>query len=140
MSIIIKKHYLLYKGYKLKCCFGKSGIKISKKEGDFSTPKGTFYLGTLYYRKDRNKFFRSKIKKKIIKKNNFSTFTLRILQCVHVKPIYVVISYGALKICLREGFLLICFQQLSFINLATRRCSGQNNRHTRGLRNSVLSY
>jgi len=69
MNIIIKKHYLLYKGYKLKCCFGKSGIKISKKEGDFATPKGTFYLGTLYYRKDRNKFFKSKIKKKIIKKN-----------------------------------------------------------------------
>jgi len=69
MNIIIKKHYLLYKGYKLKCCFGKSGIKNLKKEGDFRTPKGIFNLGLLYYRKDRNKFLKIKIKNKIIKKN-----------------------------------------------------------------------
>ena len=69
MNIIIKKNHLLYKGYKLKCSFGKSGIKILKKEGDFRTPKGIFCLGTLYYRRDRNKFLKSKIKKKIIKKD-----------------------------------------------------------------------
>ena len=69
MNIIIKKKYLLYKGYKLKCCIGKSGIKYLKKEGDLATPKGTFKLGLLYYRKDRNKFIKSKIRKKIIKKN-----------------------------------------------------------------------
>jgi len=38
------------------------------------------------------------------------------------------------------GFLLICIQQLSLTNLATRRCFWWNNRNTRGLRNSVLSY
>ena len=42
MNIIIKKHFLLYKGYKLKCSIGKSGISPSKKEGDSATPKGTF--------------------------------------------------------------------------------------------------
>ena len=68
MNIIIKKHFLLYKGYKLKCSIGKSGITKSKKEGDFATPKGIFKLGLLYYRKDRNKSFVSKIKKRIIKK------------------------------------------------------------------------
>jgi len=69
MNIIIKKNLLLYKGYKLNCCIGKSGIKNSKKEGDLATPKGTFKLGTLYYRKDRNETIKSKLKKRIIKKN-----------------------------------------------------------------------
>jgi len=69
MNIKIKKHLLLYKGYKLKCAFGKSGIVNSKKEGDLATPKGIFKLGQLYFRKDRNKILKCNIKKKIIKKN-----------------------------------------------------------------------
>ena len=69
MNIKIRKHVLLYKGYKLKCSIGKSGIKSSKKEGDLATPKGTFKLGRLYYRKNRIKLPKCKIKKKIIKKN-----------------------------------------------------------------------
>jgi L,D-peptidoglycan transpeptidase YkuD (ErfK/YbiS/YcfS/YnhG family) len=69
MNIIIKKHYLLFKGYKLKCSIGKSGIKYSKKEGDLATPKGIFKLGTLYYRKDRTKYIKTKLNKIIIKKN-----------------------------------------------------------------------
>ena len=69
MNIKIRKHVLLYKGYKLKCSVGKSGIKSSKKEGDLATPKGTFKLGRLYYRKNRIKLPKCRIKKKIIKKN-----------------------------------------------------------------------
>ena len=69
MNIIIKKHHLLYKGYKLKCSIGKSGITVLKKEGDLATPKGTFKLGLVYYRKDRIKSLKCKIKKRIIKKN-----------------------------------------------------------------------
>ena len=34
MNIIIKKHFLFYQGYKLKCSIGKSGIISLKKEGD----------------------------------------------------------------------------------------------------------
>ena len=68
MNIKIKKHLLSYKGYKLKCAIGKSGIISSKKEGDLATPKGTFELGTLYYRKDNIQQLKYKIKKKIIKK------------------------------------------------------------------------
>ena len=68
MNIKIKKHLLLYKDYKLKCAIGKSGITSAKKEGDLATPKGTFELGTFYYRKDNNKPLKCKIKKKIIKK------------------------------------------------------------------------
>jgi len=69
MNIIIKKHSLLYKGYKLKCCIGKSGLTAQKKEGDLATPKGLFKLGLLYYRKDRIKTLKCKLKKKVIKKN-----------------------------------------------------------------------
>ena len=69
MNIIIKNCLLLYKGYKLKCSIGKMGTTNSKKEGDLSTPKGLFNLGTLYYRKDRIKLIKFKIKKKVIKKS-----------------------------------------------------------------------
>ena len=69
MNIIVKKHSLLYKGYKIKCSIGRSGLTKSKKEGDFKTPKGLFTLGLLYYRKDRVKGIKCKIKKKIIRKN-----------------------------------------------------------------------
>ena len=69
MNIIIKNRLLLYRGYKLKCCIGKSGTTSQKKEGDLATPKGFYKLGLLYYRKDRIGTLKSKIKKKIIKKN-----------------------------------------------------------------------
>ena len=69
MNIIIKNRFLLYKGYKIKCSIGENGTTFSKKEGDLSTPKGLFKLGTLYYRKDRIKLNKCKIRKKIIKKN-----------------------------------------------------------------------
>ena len=69
MNIVIKKHFLLYKGYKLKCSIGKSGLTSYKKEGDLTTPKGLFKLGLLYYRKDRIKSLKCKISKKAIKKN-----------------------------------------------------------------------
>ena len=69
MDIKIKKHLLLYKGYKLKCSIGKLGISKSKKEGDLTTPKGQFKLGILCYRKDRINLPKCKIKKSIIRKN-----------------------------------------------------------------------
>ena len=68
MNIIIKKYFLFYKGYKLKCSIGKSGLTPLKKEGDLTTPKGLFKLGLLYYRSDRVKNIECKLKKKIIKK------------------------------------------------------------------------
>ena len=69
MNIKIKNHILFCKGYKLKCSVGKSGISASKKEGDLASPRGIFKLGLLYYRKDRIKSLKCKIRKKIIKKN-----------------------------------------------------------------------
>ena len=69
MNIIIKKNLLSYKSYKLKCSIGKCGITNSKKEGDLATPKGVFGLGLLYFREDRNQYFKTKLKKRVIKKN-----------------------------------------------------------------------
>ena len=69
MNIIVKKRFLEYKGHKFKCAIGKLGYSSSKKEGDLTTPRGIFKLGAIYFRKDRIKSIKTKIKKKIIKKN-----------------------------------------------------------------------
>ena len=69
MNIIIKKRFLLYKGYKFKCSIGKSGTRKNKKEGDNATPQGIFSLGKFYYRPDRIKKVSTNLHYKIIKKN-----------------------------------------------------------------------
>ena len=70
MSILIKnKDTLLYDEFKFKCCIGKKGTSYKKKEGDKKTPKGTYKLGPIYYRKDRIFKFKTKLKKIKIKKN-----------------------------------------------------------------------
>ena len=63
------KDKLIVDDFKYRCCIGKSGTKKSKIEGDNSTPKGIFTLGTLYYRKDRVKKPVTNLKTKIIKSN-----------------------------------------------------------------------
>ena len=48
MTILIKdKHTLHIDEFKFKCCVGKKGITIRKKEGDKKTPKGTFNIENL---------------------------------------------------------------------------------------------
>ncbi len=70
MKIILKNKYTLkIDDFKFKCCIGKNGVKKNKIEGDKCTPKGTFKLGTLYYRKDRVKKPITNLKIKSIKKN-----------------------------------------------------------------------
>mgnify|MGYP006124840727 FL=1 len=63
------KNTLIIDDFKLKCCVGKNGLNSNKKEGDYSTPKGLFILKKLYFRKDRVNIPKSKIDKKVIKKN-----------------------------------------------------------------------
>ena len=54
MTILIKnKHTLQIDEFKFRCCIGKKGSTLKKKEGDKKTPKGTFELENLYFRKDR---------------------------------------------------------------------------------------
>ncbi len=56
MTILIKnKQTLLIDDFKFKCCIGKKGSTNNKREGDQKTPKGTFEIENLYFRKDRIK-------------------------------------------------------------------------------------
>ena len=54
MTIFVKnKHTLQIDSFKFRCCIGKNGSTRNKKEGDKKTPKGTFGIENLYFRKDR---------------------------------------------------------------------------------------
>ena len=54
MTIFVKnKHTLQIDEFKFKCCIGKNGSTKRKKEGDKKSPKGTFEIENLYFRKDR---------------------------------------------------------------------------------------
>ena len=54
MTIFVKnKHTLIIDEFVFKCCIGKNGSTLKKKEGDKKTPKGTYKIENLYYRKDR---------------------------------------------------------------------------------------
>ncbi len=70
MIIHVKnKNTLIIDDFRFKCCVGKNGLNINKKEGDYSTPKGIYKLKKLYFRKDRVLYPQCKIDKKIIKRN-----------------------------------------------------------------------
>ena len=63
------KDKLIIDNFKFKCCIGKNGVKKHKIEGDNSTPKGIFTIGTCYYRKDRVTKPFTNLKTKVIKSN-----------------------------------------------------------------------
>tara|TARA_S200000501_G_C20649718_1_gene666889 strand:+ start:121 stop:615 length:495 start_codon:yes stop_codon:yes gene_type:complete len=70
MTILLKnKHTLQIDDFYFKCCVGKNGISAKKKEGDKKTPKGTFKIEHLYFRKDRIKKPITRLKCIEIKKN-----------------------------------------------------------------------
>ena len=70
MIIIIKnKDTLLIDDFKFRCSIGKNGFSKKKYEGDFTTPKGKFNLGNIYYRADRVQKPLSKLSSIPIKKN-----------------------------------------------------------------------
>ncbi|WP_440931637.1 L,D-transpeptidase family protein [Candidatus Pelagibacter sp.] len=70
MNLILKNNNtLLLDDFKFKCVIGKNGKSFNKKEGDLKTPKGTFSLGPLFYRKDKITNPRTKLSKIPIKKN-----------------------------------------------------------------------
>ena len=55
--------------FTFKCSIGKNGLRSKKKEGDLSTPRGTFSIKKLYYRPDKIKKIDTKIQKIKIKKS-----------------------------------------------------------------------
>ena len=70
MPILVKnKHTLLIDEFKFRCCIGKKNTTINKEEGDKKTPKGTFEIENLYFRKDRIKKPETSLKCVEIKKN-----------------------------------------------------------------------
>ena len=71
MNIFVKKTGILkFAKYTIKCFLGKNGITSNKKEGDFKTPKGTFFLRYVMYRPDRIKKPKTNLPIHIIKKNH----------------------------------------------------------------------
>ena len=70
MTIFLKnKHTLKIDDFYMKCSVGKNGITKKKIEGDRKTPKGTFKIENLYFRKDRVKNPTTKLKCIQIRKN-----------------------------------------------------------------------
>ena len=70
MTIIVKnKHTLIFGDFKFKCCVGKNGFSKNKYEGDKKTPTGRYAIGSLYFRKDRKKPPKTKLKVFEIRKN-----------------------------------------------------------------------
>ena len=69
MIIINKSGHLNYKDLKFKCAFGRAGVGEKRIEGDNITPKGTYKIIKIYYRKDRIKKISSKFKLIKIEKN-----------------------------------------------------------------------
>jgi len=69
MIIVRNNGYLEYKNFKFRCALGKAGVKTKIKEGDNITPKGTYKILNIYYRKDRIKKIKSLINKIKINKN-----------------------------------------------------------------------
>ena len=70
MTIFVKNKYTLQVDeFKFRCCIGKNGSTINKNEGDKKTPKGTYKIENLYFRKDRNKKIITSLKCIEIKQN-----------------------------------------------------------------------
>ena len=70
MTILVKnKHTLQIKEFLFKCCIGEKGSTKNKREGDKKTPKGTFKIEKLYFRKDRLRKPLTSLKCIEIKKN-----------------------------------------------------------------------
>ena len=72
MQIVLKnKDTLLLDEFKFKCSSGKKGATFNKTEGDLKTPRGTYSLGPLFYRKDKIIKINTKLNKVPLKKNMY---------------------------------------------------------------------
>jgi len=70
MTIILRnKDTLEVDEFVFKCCVGKNGLSLNKKEGDKKTPKGIFNLGHLYFRAYKIKKIKTNLKLIKINKN-----------------------------------------------------------------------
>lgn len=134
MIIVNKNGTLIHKKKLYKCALGKKGITKNKREGDQKTPSGTFSLGKIFYRKDRTKNIKTKLKKYIIKKHmcwcddpnskfyNKLIFTKdknkeKLFRKDNLYDIIIVINYNTRPIVKNKGSAI-------FIHLAKKNYSG----------------
>ena len=69
MIIFLKhKHTLQVDDFYFRCCIGKNGLTLKKKEGDKKTPIGSFKIDHLYYRNDKIKLPKINLKSIVISK------------------------------------------------------------------------
>ena len=68
MHILIKNKSLTFNNYKVKCALGKRGIGTKRKEGDQITPRGSYKIRGILYRRDKIKNLETKLIKKVINK------------------------------------------------------------------------
>ena len=62
MILVNKDKILYFKKKKYRCSVGLNGFTKNKIEGDKKTPKGTYFLDNLFYRKDKNHKPKTKLK------------------------------------------------------------------------------
>jgi L,D-peptidoglycan transpeptidase YkuD (ErfK/YbiS/YcfS/YnhG family) len=134
MIIVNKNGTLIHNKKRYKCALGKNGIAKRKKEGDKKTPAGLFSLGKVYYRKDKIRNLKTKLKKIVIKKKmawcddpnnkfyNKLTFTNdkskeKLYRKDNLYNIIVVINYNIKPIMKNKGSAI-------FIHLARKNYSG----------------
>ena len=101
MDIILKKKFIYLKDYKVKCSIGKRGITGKKVEGDKCTPRGRFKFKYIFYRKERIKNIRSKLKL-IPLKNNFG-WCDDVRSKFYNKFVKLPLKHSAEKLYLREN-------------------------------------
>ena len=70
MDLLVKSNHLFVKDKKLRCAIGSNGLTHNKKEGDMSTPMGTFQFNKIFYRADRLGVINFTIDSSIIQKND----------------------------------------------------------------------
>ncbi len=70
MNLLVKNNHLFSKNEKLRCALGRNGLTDDKKEGDRSTPIGTFKFNKIFYRADKLGETKFKIESSIIKETD----------------------------------------------------------------------
>lgn len=70
MNLLVKNNYLFAGNKALPCALGLNGITNNKKEGDLSTPFGTFCFNKIYYREDKLGKLNFKIESSILRETD----------------------------------------------------------------------
>ena len=125
MHVKLINKNLYFGKYKVKCAIGKRGITSKKSEGDKKTPTGRLKFVSMFYRKDRIKKIRAKIKKKSIKKNMGWCNDYR--SKYYNKLIQFPFKYSAEKLFLKKNIynIILVLDFISFREIAIQPFVGE---------------